>query len=874
MELKQMQQEMRQKDEPGRLKIYFGYAGGVGKTYAMLRAARSAAAAGTDTVVGCLGPGMHPETLRLLDGLELLCPAAGAPRPELDLDAALARHPALLCVDELARVNPEGSRNRNRYQDVRELLHAGIDVAATLDVRDIESLADAVAAITGRSAGPRVPDVVFDGADQVQMVDLEPQELLARQGGAAREALPSVQDLTALREIALRRCADRINTLAAEDAWQRGGARPHAEEHILVCLSASPDNPRIIRAAARMAQAFHGGFTALFVETPEFGALGEEERQRLRQNMHLAQRLGASIEAAYGSDIAQQIAEFARLSGATKIVLGRDNASRRSPLRRPALTDRLSSCAPDLEIYIIPGPRPERSRPPRAQKFLGAFTLSDFLRTIAVLTAASLIGFVFLHLGFSEANIVTVYLLGVLVTAVVTTARAASISAAIASVLVFNFFFTEPRYTLHAYDPRYLVTFVVMFAAALITSNLTVRIKEQAKQAVQSAYRTKVLLEADQALQRAGSSAEIAAITIDQLQRLLGRSVVFYPADKGEPGAPVLPPDCPDTAPLLAPAERAAAAWALANNRRAGAGTDTLTDAHGLYLAVRLENKVYGVVGVDMARGPLELSENSIVLAILGECAMALEKEKIAAEKEQAAIHAKNEQLRANLLRAISHDLRTPLTSISGSAGVLLENGEAIAPDKKRKLYEDIYDDSQWLISLVENLLSVTRIEDGTMKLRPVPELMDEAIAEALRHVGRRGGEHCIRVAAADDLVLVRMDAHLIVQVLINLIDNAVKYTPPGAQITISTAAAGSFLATEVADNGPGIADADKAHIFDMFYTCGTGVVDSRRSLGLGLALCRSIISAHGGEITVRDNVPCGTIFRFTLPIDEVTLHE
>jgi len=320
--------------------------------------------------------------------------------------------------------------------------------------------------------------------------------------------------------------------------------------------------------------------------------------------------------------------------------------------------------------------------------------------------------------------------------------------------------------------------------------------------------------------------------------------------------------------------ERAVAAWVYHNNQHAGATTNTLGDSKCLYLSVRIAREVYGVVGISINGMPLDAFENSIMLSILGECALALKNEKVSREREEAALLAKNEQLRANLLRSISHDLRTPLTSISGNAGILLASEESIEKEKRRQLYADIYDDSLWLINLVENLLSVTRIEDGTMKLRRETELLDEVISEALQHIDRHSTEHTIRVKSDGTFILVKVDARLIMQVVINLVDNAIKYTPKGSEIVVETKLRGSQVAVCVSDNGDGIPDQAKEHIFDMFYTAGTKIVDSRRSLGLGLALCKSIITAHGGRITVSDHLPHGAAFTFTLPTEEVTLHE
>lgn len=873
----------------GHLKIFFGYAAGVGKTYAMLKAAHAAKKRGVDVVVGYVEPHPRPQTAALLPGLEELPPRTARhgsiQLAEFDVDAALARKPQLILVDELAHTNAEGCRNKKRYQDVNELLRAGIDVYTTVNVQHIESLNDVVASITGVTVRERIPDKVFDDASQVELMDIEPQELIDRlnegkiyketQAQRALSNFFSVENLIALREIALRRCADRINRLS-DKARIQSNNEYFTDEHILVCLSSSPSNTKIIRTASRMAQAFRGSFTALFVETPDFAAMTEEDKDCLRKNIHLAEQLGASIETTYGEDVAFQIAEFARLSGVSKIVLGRYNAKRKTIFSKPTLTELLTTYAPNLDIYIIPDKNARRYSSKKAATPCKTFLLADLLKSVGILVGATLIGFLFYNLGFSEANIITVYILGVLLCSIVTTRRTYSMVSSAVSVLIFNFFFTAPRFTFNASDSGYPATFLIMFLAALLTSNLALRIKEQARQSAQAAYRMKVLFDTNQALQKADGKEEIISIAATQLNRLLNRDIIFYPVEKGELSSPRSFPleDNQLEEAYFSPNEQAVAAWVLKNNKRAGATTDTLSSAQCLYMAVRIGYKVYGVAGIVMHDHPLEAPESSMLQPILGECAMALENAQIAHEKEQAAILAKNEQLRANLLRAISHDLRTPLTSISGNAGVLLASDATLPAEKRHQLYESIYDDSLWLINLVENLLSVTRIEDGSMSLRLKPELMDDIIAEALRHLNRQKSEHPLLVTQGDELALAKVDARLIVQVVINIVDNAIKYTPPGAAIQIATTVTKTQVVVEISDNGPGIAEDEKPRIFDMFYTVGAKVADSRRSLGLGLALCKSIINAHGGEIFVLDHQPHGTTFRFTLPKEEVTLHE
>lgn len=890
-ELLKVIQVEKENQTKGHLKIFFGYAAGVGKTYAMLKAAHIAKNHGVDVVAGYIEPHARPETAALLNGLELLpvkeVEYNGITLHEFDIDTALKRKPQLMLVDELAHTNAQGCRHTKRYQDIKELLNAGIDVYTTVNVQHIESLCDVVASITEVFVRERIPDSLFDNADQVELVDIEPQELIDRlnagnvykeaQAKQAVENFFSVENLTALREIALRRCADRVNILT-ENARLKSHGNYHTDEHILVCLSSSPSNAKIIRTAARMATAFKGTFTALFVETPDFSVMSEENVKRLRSNMRLAEQLGAKIETVYGEDVSFQIAEFARLSGVSKIVIGRSSGVKRHLFSKPTLTEKLIASAPNLDVHIIPDTVSNeavyRFRTAKKRNHI-IFSAADILKCIVILFVSSLIGTIFENLGFAEANIITVFVLGVLVTSVITKNQIYSLISSIVSVLVFNFLFTEPKFTLHAYDQGYPVTFLIMFLAAFLTGSLAIRLKNQAKQAARAAYRTKVLFDTNQLLQQSNDRNEIVSVTSNQLLKLLGKDIVFYLADKEKLEEPhIFSATNENLEMCTSDNEKAVAGWVFKNNKRAGATTETLSSAKCLYLAVRVNNTVYGVVGIVMGEKPLDPFENSILLSILGECALALENEKNAREKEEAAVIAKNEQLRANLLRAISHDLRTPLTSISGNASNLLSNGESFDTDTKKQLYTDIYDDSMWLIGLVENLLAVTRIEEDRLNLNISQNLIDDVITEALHHINRKSVEHHITVENEDEFLLAKMDAKLIVQVIINLVDNAIKYTPQNSHIEIRTEKHGDKVVVSVADDGDGIPDEMKPRVFDMFYSGANKIVDSRRSLGLGLSLCKSIINAHSGEITVSDNQPHGTVFTFTLPIGEVKVYE
>ena len=645
-------------------------------------------------------------------------------------------------------------------------------------------------------------------------------------------------------------------------------------DHILACLSSAPSNARIIRTAARMAKAFDGQFTALFVETPDFALATEENKRRLEENRKLAEQLGADIETVYGDDIPYQIAEFARISGITRIVLGQSAVTRKHLFGKPTLTQLLLSYVPELDIHIIPDKAADTTyHPKKARQHSNADILKNIIKSVLILLAATLLSLLFHEIGFTRPNIIMVYILGVLLTSIATSHRIYSLVSSIASVFIFNYLFTEPRFSLTAYETGYPVTFVIMFLTAYITGTFAIRYKEQAKQSAKIAHRTKILFDTDQLLSKAEGKEAILQTAGEQIKKLLGRDIILFNHADGQLSEPMVFAD-QDASLFKKTNELKVAQWVLEHNHTAGATTEQFSDAQYQYLAIRVNERVYGVVGIDAKDGALDASENGILLSILGETALALENEKNIREKEAAAVLAESEQLRANLLRTISHDLRTPLTTISGNADNLLHNGHSFDEETKRQIYSDIYDDSVWLTNLVENLLYSTRIEEGRMALKPSPELLSEIFEEAMQHIRPKLKGHNVTVFCEDDFMLVRADAKLIVQVIINLVDNALKYTPPETAIHISTAKQGKMAEIKIADTGNGISDAEKIKIFDKFYCGENRIADNRRSLGLGLYLCKAIVEAHGGTICVTDNLPHGAIFHFTLPLEEAVYHE
>ena len=502
-------------------------------------------------------------------------------------------------------------------------------------------------------------------------------------------------------------------------------------------------------------------------------------------------------------------------------------------------------------------------------------SMKDCFVTVFIFMICTIIGLLFQKLHFTDTNIVTIYILGVLITSILTDGYLCSIAGSFLSVVLFCFFLTEPRMSFQTYAVGYPVTFAIMLVCSVLAGTLSAKLKMHARIYSQLAFRTQVLFDTDRLLQKARSSKEMLRVTCTQLVRLLNRDIVAYIVEEGKlsQGQVFCQNKEETNQQFLIPEEQKIARWVYENNKRAGVGTNYFKNAKCLYLAIRIGDHVYGVIGIPANKDVLDSVEYSILLSVVNECALAMENLRNAIEKEKNAVLAKNEQLRADLLRAISHDLRTPLCSISGNADMLLNNGACLDSKTKQQIYADIYDDSEWLIGVVENLLSITRLNDGRLKFKFTDQLLDEVIAESLRHISRKHDEYTI-VTKCEELILVRMDVQLIIQVLVNLIDNAIKYTPKGSKICIRGMKCNGKAQICVEDNGPGIADEMKPYIFEMFYTGKSTIADSQRSLGLGLSLCQSIIEAHDGRLLLTDNTPRGCIFTFTLPLSEVTLNE
>lgn len=874
-----------QEKSSGKLKIFFGYAAGVGKTYAMLDDAQEQYRCGKNVLVGYVEPHTRPETMQLLHGLPALPPKTIVYRnielKEFDLDEALKRRPELILVDELAHTNAEGVRNRKRFQDIEELLNAGIDVYTTVNVQHMESLNDVIEDITNVRVHETVPDYIFERADMIKLIDIEPNELLRRfeegkiykpeQAETAMRNFFSRENLKLLREITMRKAADRISN---ENQNERRLTDKMANTKMLVCIGPSPFSARCIRWTARAADAFHAHWVALYVESIESNHLTGEQQKTLRTNMDLAEKLGAEIVTLTGHDIATSVSEYAKLSGITNIVVGKSrNKKTLRSLFDIDFEDKLIFLLPSIEVHIIPGSTIRRDyKKPRKTTGNKKLNVSwkDLGKTIGLLAAATLLCLGFRRLGIGDQNVIMAYILSVLVISRITDGHAYGIIASLVSVLTFNFFFTEPYFTFNTIQAGYPITFLIMLLVALITSTLTVRIKTQAGFAVQRERRTEVLYEINKKLLITRGLENIVTLTNESIINLFDRSVVFFTVDpeQGQDGSVMQAPGDIDGSYLNSADEKAVAHWVFLNQKRAGAGTDTLMGAGAFYMPVISQGKVLAVLGISCQKGILDHNTRLFLRMIASQVAMALERQHLSDEQRSIIVEAEKEKMRSNLLRAIAHDLRTPLAGILGASSAIRENKQALDENTREKLNADIQEEAQWLIRMVENLLSVTRINESASRVTKSPEAAEEVVAEAVSRIKKRFPQRNIVVRVPDELLEVPMDGTLIAQVLINLLENAIKHSPMDSPVEIFLKQNGENAVFEVLDHGRGIADEDFPYLFTSYVPNGNKSSDSSRGMGIGLSICMTIIKAHNGTMEACNRKEGGAVFQFSLPLE------
>ncbi|PWC40191.1 sensor histidine kinase KdpD [Azospirillum sp. TSO22-1] len=869
-----------EREERGRLKIFLGAAPGVGKTYEMLQTAHAKRREGIDLVVGIVETHGRRETEALVAGLEVVPRRKVAYKErvldEMDLDAILARRPRIVLVDELAHTNAPGSRHAKRYLDVEELLAADIDVYTTLNIQHVESLNDVVAKITRVRVRETVPDSILDRADDIEIIDLTPDDLIQRlkEGKVyvprtAERAIRhyfSPGNLTALRELALRRTAQRVDEQLLTHMQAHAISGPWAAgERLLVCVNEDPNVAAMVRYARRQAERLRAHWTAVHVETTRALRLSETERDRIADALRLVERLGGEAVTIPGADVATTVVEYARANNVTHIVIAKSGRPRWSELLHGSVAHDLIRRAGDISVHVIAGDAGEPI-PPKTVKTAPTprkpVEWWPYLASTAYVVAALGVGHV-LRLVLDLSNIALVFLTAVLASAV-TGGLGPSLYASLASVLAFNFFFLPPLHTFTIADPENIVALFFFAVVAVIASNLAARVRAQAVTARQRAKTTEDLYLFSRKLAGVVTMDDLLWATAYQIAAMLKvRVVLLLPEGETVAVRAGYPPE-----DVIEDADLAAAKWAWENNRPAGAGADTLPGAKWLFLPMRTGRGAVGVVGIDTGKPGTLLTpdQRRLLDALIDQAALAIERVTLAEDVDRARLAAETERLRSALLTSISHDLRTPLASILGSATSLNSYGPMLDEAARKDLAATIQDEAERLNRFIANLLDMTRLESGAVRPRTLPVDLAEVVGSALERAGKILAGHRVEVDLAADLPMLELDSVLFEQVLFNLLDNAAKYAPAGSLIGVRAWREGGRVRIEVQDEGDGIPPADLERIFDKFYR--VHAQDRQRAgTGLGLAICRGFVEAMGGTIAAgnrRDRA--GALFTLTLP--------
>ena len=870
----------------GRLRIFFGASAGVGKTYAMLEAAHNVRAGGTDIVVGYVEPHGRPDTERLLEGLEQLpfLPVTyrGIVRREFDLDAALKRHPAILIVDEFAHSNvvsgEPAPRHPKRWQDIQELLDAGINVWTTVNVQHLESLNDLVYQITGVRQRETLPDQIFDEATDIELIDLPPDDLLARlragkvyvadEVATAVERFFRTPNLMALRELALRKVAARVEAAARALPVDRARTRL-AGDRVLVAVGPDEQAEQLVRSGKRMADALDAAWTVVYVETPELLRLSDAERNRRIDVLRLAESLGAETVTLDGPSAAAVLLEYAQTRNATRVIVGAPKARGWRAWLRASTPQQLIRHARTFDVVTI-AVAEERM----AHRKPAGFAFPDevprqirwdryawALVTTAVCTAVAFP----LYPRFELSNLVMVYLLGVTV-AGLRLGRAPAILSATLNVVAFDFFFVPPRYSFAVSDAQYLLTFVVMLTIALVIANLMASVRQQTRVSGARERRTALLYAMSRELVATRGIESLARVAVSHVVEVFQcQAVVLLPDHEGRLTYPRDPP----LERSLHGADLAVAQWVLDHGRQAGLGTDTLPAAPALYVPLQEGGKPLGVLAVlpTNQRRILLPEQRHLLETFAGQIGLAVERAQLAETAEGARLNAERESLRNTLLASISHDLRTPLSVIAGAGSALAQHGSALDEATRVSLARSVEQKAREMSDLVSNVLDLMRFESGHIVLRRDWQTLDDLVEAALTNLESKLKGHVVESRIPADLPPVHVDANLIVQVFSNLFDNIAKYTPPGTKVYVSAMMDGRNVRVLVEDEGPGLPVGDPERLFDKFQRGsdeGTVV-----GVGLGLAICQAIIHAHGGEIEAQRREGGGARFDFTLPAEE-----
>jgi two-component system, OmpR family, sensor histidine kinase KdpD len=878
----------------GKLVVFFGAAPGVGKTYSMLEAARSERDLKRDVVIGVVETHGRYDTGALVIGLPLLPRAKiahkGVTVEEFDLDLALARKPGLILIDELAHTNAPGTRHAKRWQDVEELLDAGIDVYATLNVQHLESLNDVVAQVTGIVVRETVPDHVLEEASEVRLIDLPPDQLLERladgkvyvpdQAQLAAENFFRKGNLIALRELALRSTAERVDAQMRVYRTLHGIQRVWpAAERILVGVSPSPASARLLRAARRLAGSLHAKWIAVYVEDPADVRLSDAARQRVAENLRLAEHLGAETVTLSGLSAAQETLDYARSHNVTKIVVGKPTHAWWRDLVRPSFLEEIVRKSEGIDVYVISGDDADGHPPQAAEpvahhrdQTFGTYALSTAIPVLMTCVCR------FTFLRSQLADIVMVYLLGIIVVAM-RFGYGPSIFATVLSVALLDFVFVPPLFSFAVSDFQHAVMFMVMFVVAVVISGLTERIRDQASTARGREQRTASLYALTRELAGTPMAKNLARVAVRHLSGLFDAEVcVLLKGPDGalanlatdDPPAPRDPGDAPpERLRVFDPddKERGVVEWVWTHDKGAGLATDTLPSSSALYVPLRNTRGTVGVLGVRPTdrRRFIDPAQRALFDLFATQIASALERARLAEEAQHVQVQMQTERLRSSLLSSVSHDLRTPLAVITGAASALAQGDSEAGPEVRHELSVTIHEEAQRLNRLVRNLLDMTKITSGAMTVAKEWQPLEEVVGAVLDRMEEPLEGRSVEVRLPKDLPLVPIDAVLIEQVFINILENAVKYTPKGSPLEISAQKEGGAVVVAVSDHGPGIPDEYLKDIFVKFYRLprereGGGA-------GLGLAICQGIVETHGGRIWAENRDGGGAVFRFTLPV-------
>ncbi|RUU34969.1 sensor histidine kinase KdpD [Mesorhizobium sp. M6A.T.Ce.TU.002.03.1.1] len=869
-----------EREARGRLRIFLGAAPGVGKTCEMLMSGRARLADGVDVVIGVVETHGRKETQALVDGYELIprrqVDYKGRILEEMDLDAILARRPALVLVDELAHTNAQGSRHPKRYLDVQEILTHGIDVYTTLNIQHVESLNDVVAQITRVRVRETVPDSIIDQADDIEIIDLTPDDLIKRleEGkvyipSTAQRAIEnyfSPGNLTALRELALRRTAQRVDEQLLIHMQAHAIPGPWAaSERVLVWVDEDPRSASLVRYARRQAERLRAPWLALYVETPRSTGLSEQDRDRLASTLRLAEQLGGAAVTIPGQDVAADILRYAAANNVTHIITGKPRKPRWRQLFDGAVTYDLIRDAGKISVHVVSGDVQAQAQPSRGitPAHPARFDIKPYLIVTGYVVAGLLFGLL-LSRVLDVRNIALVFLMAVLVSAV-TAGLWPAIFASVLSTLAFNFFFLDPLYTFNISDTESVVALGFLFCVAIIASNLTARVQRQAVAAQSRARTTEDLYLFSKKLAGTATLDDVLWATAFQIASMLKLRVVLLLPENGSITVKAgYPPD--DT---LVEADIAAARWAWEHNRAAGRGADTLPGAKRLYLPLRTGRTAVGVVGLDNDKqGPLLTPEQQRLLdALADQAAVAIERIQLVADVDRAKLAAEADRLRSALLTSISHDLKTPLAAIMGAAGTLREFAPALPEQDRADLLSTVLDESERLNRFIANLLDMTKIESGAMEPNYAFHYVGDIVGSALYRARKIIGEHKADIDIPADLPMLRLDPVLFEQVLFNLLDNAAKYAPPGSTIRLQGWLDNGFVILQIMDEGPGIPPADLQRVFDTFYRVRKGD-QVRAGTGLGLSICRGFIEAMGGTISAASRTDrSGAVFTIRMPV-------